>query len=235
MHNRSRPIPISSPKSRTVSRPLHGRPNHGTVKPGTGRYGIVTSSPTAGRDFLQLKSMEDLPRLRCRLRAVGHGARKGPRRNPGISGSKGTRANQATTTGSSSRLSLGGLSAPSHANRQKLASPVRLPGAKCAWQDQRSLRLTGLDRQRFNVIAAGLVGVFIGIILAFLVQFLYPTGEWQTLWGKPTYVWNRVFRWVMTPASGLPGRDPTPVHASRMYVDGNVPKLAQAVASRATR
>lgn len=64
------------------------------------------------------------------------------------------------------------------------------------------------------ILTAFIVGLVLGILAAYLVQFFVSTLIPQGFWGPPSRIWNRAYRWMMTPSSGLPqGRSFTGGHA----------------------
>lgn len=55
-----------------------------------------------------------------------------------------------------------------------------------------------------RVALAAALGLFLGILAAFGVEYLGGGANPQALFGKPGWFWNRAFRWVMREGAGLP-------------------------------
>lgn len=54
-----------------------------------------------------------------------------------------------------------------------------------------------------TLMISALVGVILGVLVAFVFQLLYGDGAPHLVIGRPSAIWNRVLRWVVTPVSGL--------------------------------
>ncbi|NJP05231.1 MAG: hypothetical protein HC837_06180 [Chloroflexaceae bacterium] len=63
-----------------------------------------------------------------------------------------------------------------------------------------SVETTGRGLQLPPLVLAVLVGLVIGLMAAYLLDYLGPESVPQNLVGKPDAWWNRAFRWVVKPA-----------------------------------
>lgn len=55
-----------------------------------------------------------------------------------------------------------------------------------------------------DILIAGALGLALGIFAAFGAEYLLGPQPPQTLLGKPGWLWNRAFRWMMSEGAGLP-------------------------------
>ncbi len=56
------------------------------------------------------------------------------------------------------------------------------------------------------LLAAAIVGLVFGVVVAALVQVFRPIRVPQGILGHPAMPWNRAYTWAMTPSSGLPSK-----------------------------
>lgn len=68
-------------------------------------------------------------------------------------------------------------------------------------QANERIALLESQQERLPVLPLGvLLGLVLGIMSAYMLDYLGPSAVPQRLWGPPDAVWNRAFRWALTPA-----------------------------------
>lgn len=55
-----------------------------------------------------------------------------------------------------------------------------------------------IKEKRLNLAIAGFLGLIIGLLGAFWLEYLGPDSPPKHLFGRPDAIWNRAFRWIMT-------------------------------------